>query len=71
MHETPMIRRYTTTIECEDDIYVALAPELDIASQGRSASEARNNLKEAIELFLESASPIEVQSRWDNQHFPE
>lgn len=58
-----MTQRFTAIIEREDDTYVALCPELDIASQGESVSEARNNLREAIELFLESASPDEIQSR--------
>ena len=58
-----MTQRFTAIIEREDDTYVALCPELDIASQGESVSEARNNLREAIELFLEWASPDEIQSR--------
>jgi len=58
-----MTQRFTAIIEREDDIYVALCPELDIASQGETVSEARNNLREAIELFLESASPDEIHSR--------
>jgi predicted RNase H-like HicB family nuclease len=58
-----MTQRFTAIIEREDDLYVALCPELDIASQGETVSEARNNLREAIELFLESASPDEIQSR--------
>ncbi|MFN2335018.1 MAG: type II toxin-antitoxin system HicB family antitoxin [Wenzhouxiangellaceae bacterium] len=58
-----MTQRFTAIIEREDDAYVALCPELDIASQGESVSEARSNLREAIELFLESASPNEIQSR--------
>ena len=58
-----MNQRFTAIIEREDDDYVALCPELDIASQGESVAEARNNLKEAIELFLETASTDEIQSR--------
>ena len=58
-----MTQRFTAIIEREDDAYVALCAELEIASQGESVSEARNNLREAIELFLESASPNEIQSR--------
>jgi predicted RNase H-like HicB family nuclease len=58
-----MTQRFTAIIEREDDIYVALCPELDIASQGDSVSEARDNLREAIELFLETASRDEIQSR--------
>ena len=58
-----MTQRFTAIIEREDDTYVALCPELDIASQGESVSQTRNNLREAIELFLESASPDEIKSR--------
>lgn len=43
--------------------YVALCPELDIASQGESIDEALHNLKEAVEGFFEVASPSEVQTR--------
>jgi predicted RNase H-like HicB family nuclease len=58
-----MTRNFTAIIEREDDGFVALCPEFDIVSQGSSISEARTNLQEAIELFLETASPAEVQSR--------
>lgn len=53
----------TALIEREGDGYVALCPELDVASQGGSIEEARANLLEAVELFFETADPIEVQSR--------
>ena len=53
-------RQFTAIIEREDGAYVALCPELDIASQGKTVEEARLNLKEALELFFESASPVEV-----------
>ena len=33
---------------------MASCPELDIASQGETIEEALNNLKEAIELYLEN-----------------
>ncbi|MCP8308577.1 MAG: type II toxin-antitoxin system HicB family antitoxin [archaeon] len=33
--------------------YVALCPELDVASQGKSMEEALKNLKEAVELYFE------------------
>ena len=58
-----MSRSFTAIIEREDDAYVALCPELDVASQGDTVNEARANLQEAIELFLETASPAEVQRR--------
>ena len=56
-------RQLTAIIEREGDGYVALCPELDIASQGESIEEARKNLQEAIELFFEAASPEEVTQR--------
>jgi len=55
--------KLTAIIEREDDGYVALCHELDITSQGDSIEEARDNLKEALELFLETASEREVQHR--------
>ena len=62
-------RQFTAIIEREDDTYVALCPELDIASQGKTVEEARLNLKEAIELFFESASPQEVRERLHDEVF--
>ena len=58
-----MTRQMTAIIEREGDSYVAFCPELDIASQGASVSEARTNLKEALELFYEAASANEIQRR--------
>lgn len=58
-----MQRKFTAIIEREDDGYVALCPEFDIASQGDTVSEARANLAEAIEAFMETASPDERQRR--------
>ncbi len=58
-----MTRQFTAIIEREDDGYVALCPELDVASQGDSVAEARANLREAIELFLETASKSEIERR--------
>lgn len=53
----------TAIIERESDGYVSLCPELDIASQGSTVQEARDNLREALELFFETASPAEIQQR--------
>ncbi len=57
-------KTYTAVIEKEDDLYVALCPELDIASQGATIEEAKANLTEAVELFLESADPEEIRRRF-------
>jgi len=53
----------TAIIEKEGDGYVALCPEVDVASQGCSVGEARANLQEALELFFETASADEIQER--------
>ncbi|OQA20876.1 MAG: hypothetical protein BWY60_00961 [Actinobacteria bacterium ADurb.Bin346] len=62
-------QQYTAIIEKEDNLYVALCPELDIASQGETVEEARANLIEAIELFFEVASPEEINERLYNEIF--
>ncbi|MCW5850656.1 MAG: type II toxin-antitoxin system HicB family antitoxin [Anaerolineae bacterium] len=59
----------TAIIEREGDGYVALCPELDIASQGQTVESARQNLVEAIEGFFEVADPTEVQARLHNEIF--
>lgn len=56
-------QRFTAMIYRENDGYVALCPELDIASQGDSVEEASANLREAVELFLDAADPAEVAAR--------
>ncbi len=56
--------RVTAVIEREGDGYVALCPELDIASQGDSIEEARANLEEALGLFFEAARPDEIADRF-------
>jgi predicted RNase H-like HicB family nuclease len=62
-----MLNRFTAVISCEDDGFVALCPELDIASQGATVSEARENLAEAVSLFFETASPEEQRRRSSNE----
>lgn len=57
------IQQFTGIIEREGDGYVALCPELDIASQGDTVEEARNNLIEALELFFECADISEIERR--------
>ena len=58
-----MYRRLTAIVEREGDGYVALCPEVDVASQGDTVSEARDNLAEALTLFFESASAGEIDKR--------
>ncbi len=61
--------QFTAVIEKEGDGYVSLCPELDIASQGNSIEEASTNLKEAVELFFETASATEVKQRLHEEVF--
>ncbi len=60
---------YTAILEKEGDLFVALCPELDIASQGVTVEEATANLKEAVELFLECADPEEIRQRLHSEIF--
>ena len=57
------IGSYTAVVREEDDGFVSLCPELDVASQGNTIEEAVANLKEAVELFLEVAPDEEVHRR--------
>ena len=54
---------FTAIIEREGNLYVALCPELDVASQGTSIENALENLKEAVALFIETADPGEMKER--------
>ena len=51
----------------DEESYVSHCLEYDIASQGHTRKEAHENVKEAVTLFLESASPAEVQSRLERR----
>lgn len=46
--------------------FSSLCPELDIASQGATEEEARQNLREALDLFFEDASREEIERRLAN-----
>lgn len=59
----------TAIIEREDDGFIALCPEFDIASEGASIEEARINLIKALTLFFETASPSEVARRSHGEVF--
>ena len=58
-----MNKKLTAIIEREGNGYVALCPDIDVASQGDTIDEARKNLKEALELFFETASSEEIKDR--------
>jgi predicted RNase H-like HicB family nuclease len=62
-------RQFPAIIEREQNGYVSLCPELDIASQGKTVEESRNNLVEALELFFETADPSEIENRLHGEIF--
>ena len=61
------MKQLTAIIEREGDGFVALCPELDVASQGETVDEAHRNLKEALELFFEVASAQEIEERFHEE----
>jgi len=61
------IQRFTAMLHREGGGYVGLCPELDVASQGDTIEEARANLREAVELLLETASAQEITERLKRQ----
>jgi predicted RNase H-like HicB family nuclease len=46
--------RFSPLITKENDWYVARCPELSVTSQGKDMESARANLREAIDLYLET-----------------
>lgn len=58
-----MTRHLTAIVEREGEGYVALCPQVDVASQGLTVDEARENLAEALTLFFEAASASEIDQR--------
>ena len=64
-----MNRKLSIIVEREDDGYFALCTEVDVASQGDTPVEARDNLIEALTLFFEVASDSEIERRlnWGDQ----
>jgi predicted RNase H-like HicB family nuclease len=62
-------QQFIGLIEREGMGYVALCPELDVASQGNTVEEARLNLIEAIELFFQAADPSQIQNRLHKEVF--
>ena len=62
-------RTFSAAIHREGDGYVALCPELDIASQGDTIENARSNLTEALTLFFETADASEIDRRFQPDVF--
>lgn len=50
-----------TLVWRENNLYVAKAVEVEIASQGKTAKEAVDNLKEALELYFEDEKYLKTK----------
>ncbi len=59
----------TAWVQREGDGWVALCPELDVASQGSTVEEAKANLREAVMLFLECANEEEIRQRFHGETY--
>ena len=49
-----MTHKLSVLITKEKNWYVARCPELDVTSQGKSIEKAKENLRQAMELYIES-----------------
>ena len=54
------ILKYAATVWKETEGYVSKCPELGVTSCGDSFEEALNNLKEAVDLYLENAKELDL-----------
>ena len=55
-----MSKKFTAVITKEEKWYVAHCLELGVVSQGKTIEEAQRNLKEAVELYLESFEIVDL-----------
>jgi len=55
-----MTKKLNAVITKEKKWYVAHCVELDVVSQGKTLIEAEKNLKEAVELYLESFDKADI-----------
>ncbi|OHB76512.1 MAG: hypothetical protein A2Z34_01160 [Planctomycetes bacterium RBG_16_59_8] len=57
--------RFSATIWREGKAYLSKCPELNVASAGDTPHEAHENLKEAVELYLENAGKLGMLKELD------
>jgi predicted RNase H-like HicB family nuclease len=62
---TGMFKRFNAVITREEKWYVAHCVELGVVSQGKNIEEAKDNLKEAVELYLESFGTEDIPESQD------
>ncbi len=51
--------KYNVIIQKEENWYVAKCLDNNIASQGKTIEEAMENLKEALELYMQDEKPVQ------------
>lgn len=56
-----MIYKFTTIITKENKWYIARCMELGVVSQGKTIEESQDNLKEAVELYLEDEPKVKMR----------
>jgi predicted RNase H-like HicB family nuclease len=55
-----MSKRYMGVITKEDNWFIARCLEVPVTTQGKTIEEAQANLKEAVELYIESFEDVEL-----------
>ena len=55
-----IVTTLTAMVWKEGDQYVSKCPELEVASCGDTIEEALENLKEAVELYIENAKELGI-----------
>ena len=57
------MKTFQASVWREESLYIAQCLDVDVVSQGGSPDEALENLREAVQLFFETASEQEIQER--------
>ncbi|MBU4351246.1 type II toxin-antitoxin system HicB family antitoxin [Candidatus Parcubacteria bacterium] len=61
-----MSYKFTAVINKEGKWYVAYCLELGVVSQGKTIEKAQENLKEAVDLYLEDRPKLKKLGSWTN-----
>lgn len=59
LNEEVIMLRVTAAVTKEGNLYVARCLEVEVTSQGKTMEEALENLREALELYLDEEPQIE------------
>lgn len=67
--KTALKVQFTAIIQRSEKWFIALCPELDVASHGETVEEATHNITEAVKIFLQTASPSEITRRMNRETY--